>query len=82
MIAARAPVVGKISILTEVEPGNAPGRARQSEVAVALASLACDRPGVVDMFGGSELAVAVSSDCKRSGLLFEGLNSVVWLFGG
>ena len=46
------------------------------------ASLACDRPGVVDMFGGIVLAVAVCSDCKRSGLLFEGLNSVVWLFGG
>ena len=65
-----------------MEPGNAQGRARQSEVAVAPASLACDRPGVVDMFGGSVLAVAVSSDCKKSGLLFEGLNSVVKLLGG
>ena len=34
------------------------------------------------MFDGSVLAVAVSSDCKKSGLLFEGLNSVVKLLGG
>ena len=37
---------------------------------------------IVKLFGDIVLAFAVSSDCKRHGLLLEGLDSVVWLFGG
>ena len=37
---------------------------------------------IVKLFGDIVLGFAVSSDCKRHGLLLEGLDSVVWLFGG
>ena len=38
--------------------------------------------GVVKLVGGTEQAVAVSSDCKGLGLWLRGLNSVVKLLGG